>query len=396
MRKAYIFILFGGLLVSCTSMESQELIAIDSPASEGSAEPNLILGANGILYLTWVEQQEDLALLNYSSWEGSQWSSPESIAKGRDWFVNWADYPAMAVNKQGDLIAHYLQMSDTGSYTYDIKVVGKKSTATSWSTPIKLHRDSVKAEHGFVSMLPMDDGQFFLTWLDGRNTMPMEEHDGHGSGGAMTIRSATLSPDLELSEEIELDSRVCDCCQTTAAITQDGPVVFYRDRSEEEVRDIYKVRKVNDSWTAPEAIYDDHWVIEGCPVNGPKSTVINDHLAVVWFTAAEGQGKVNFAFSNDSGAHFGNPTPLNQEDAIGRVDIEPIDSTTFFVSWMEGSAIKAAIVNSAGEVLKRYELATSSDGRNSGFPQIAVLENQVMIAWTDAEANRVKTKMLTP
>jgi len=70
MRKAYIFILFGGLLVSCTSMESQELIAIDSPASEGSAEPNLILGANGILYLTWVEQQEDLALLNYSSWEG--------------------------------------------------------------------------------------------------------------------------------------------------------------------------------------------------------------------------------------------------------------------------------------------------------------------------------------
>ena len=36
----------------------------------------------------------------------------------------------------------------------------------------------------------------------------------------------------------ELDPKVCDCCQTAAAVTDDGPVVVYRNRSDQELRDI--------------------------------------------------------------------------------------------------------------------------------------------------------------
>ncbi len=387
------------LLQSCSVKEEQQQSKqVVSPASKNSAEPNLIEGADGNLYLSWVERSDEKAILKYSKWRNTQWSTPEMIAEGNDWFVNWADYPAMAVNKSGDKIAHYLQMSDTGTYTYDIKVVGKKSGASKWSIPIKLHRDSVNAEHGFVTMIPMDDGHFFLAWLDGRNTasMDMEGHDhsDHG-GGAMTVRSAILSSDLEISEEAELDTRVCDCCQTTAAITSNGPVVGYRDRSEDEVRDMFIVRWVNGVWTAPKAIHNDNWLIEGCPVNGPKSVADGSRLAIAWFTAADDTSKVNLALSTNSGETFGKPIRLDEGEPIGRVDIDMIDSETVLVSWMEGSDIVAAQVSNNGNIIKRYQLTSSSDSRSSGFPQIALTGDQIMLAWTDSEEKMVKTKLIS-
>lgn len=387
------------LFQSCSVKEAekqQQSKQIESPAAEKSEEPNLIAGADGNLYLSWVEKNDQTAILKFSKWEDSKWSSPEIITQGNDWFVNWADYPALAVNKSGDKIAHYLQMSDTGSYTYDIKVVSKKSTDTNWSVPVKLHKDSVNAEHGFVTMLSMDDGSFFLTWLDGRYTVSSgaEEHDRHGNGVAMTIRTATLSADLGMSNEMELDRRVCDCCQTSATITDKGPVVTYRDRSEKEIRDISIVRLVNGSWTAPKTIHNDNWNIAGCPVNGPRMISSKNNVAVAWFTSPDGASKVNLAFSNNSGETFGEPIQLDQGKAIGRVDIDMIDYQTVFVSWMEGSDVLAAKVANDGNILKRYQLTASSDRRSSGFPQVALVGNEIMIAWTDSEEKQVKTASL--
>ena len=388
-----------GLLatLSCSTKEAQkEHIQLASPAGENSEEPNLVKGGDGNLYLSWVERRDEKAILQYAKWEDSKWSAPEIIAEGSDWFVNWADYPAMAVNQAGDKIAHYLQMSDSGTYTYDIKVVGKKSGSSVWSVPIKLHGDSVSAEHGFVSMIPLSDNRFFLTWLDGRNTVSAkpQEHDEHGSGGAMTVRSAFLSSDLEISNENELDNRACDCCQTTAAITANGPIVAYRDRSEEEIRDMSIVRMVDGKWTTPLTIHNDEWNIAGCPVNGPRAIADQNNLAIAWFTAAQGEAKVNLIQSNDSGETFGAVVKLDEGNAIGRVDIDMIDSETLFVSWMENSNMVGAKVSNSGEILQRYQLATSSKGRSSGFPQIALIGDEVMVAWTDSELKQVKVKTL--
>ena len=56
-----------------------------------------------------------------------------------------------------------------------------------------------------------------------------------------------------------LDQRVCDCCQTSVAKTQDGPVAIYRDRSEEEIRDIYMVRIVIHLRPVPKPVFADNW-----------------------------------------------------------------------------------------------------------------------------------------
>lgn len=397
MKKPLYLIALSFVIIaqSCgTTQEDKSLILVTSPAGDNSEEPNLIHGADGNLYLSWIERNEKSATLKYAKWQNDEWSAPEIIAHGNDWFVNWADYPAMAVNKSGDMIAHYLQMSDSGTYTYDIKVIAKKTLDTKWSHPIKLHSDTVNAEHGFVSMLPLEDDTFFLTWLDGRNTASEDAHHGHGGGGAMTIRSAILSVDLEIIQENELDNRVCDCCQTSAAITSNGPIVVYRDRSEEEIRDMSIVRFENEVWSSPKSVNNDQWNISGCPVNGPKAVAIDNQLAVAWFTAAEGVPQVKLSFSNNAGVTFNDVIRLDQGNPIGRVDIEMMNSETAIVSWLEGENIVAAKVNIDGSILERYMIAASSTSRSSGFPQLALINDKLLVAWTDSNVKKIKMGIL--
>ena len=85
-----------------------------------------------------------------------------------------------------------------------------------------------------------------LIWLDGRAMGSAEGHDAHGaSEGAMSVRFGTFDAAWKQTSEMPVDLRVCECCPTTAAMTSDGPVVAYRNRSEDEIRDIYVARLEN-------------------------------------------------------------------------------------------------------------------------------------------------------
>jgi len=53
------------------------------------------------------------------------------------------------------------------------------------------------------------------------------------------------------------------------AMTADGPLVAFRDRSPREIRDIYASLFTGGAWTQPRPVFVDNWRIEACPVNGP-------------------------------------------------------------------------------------------------------------------------------
>ena len=72
----------------------------------------------------------------------------------------------------------------------------------------------------------------FATWLDGRNTKTSgHDHSQMEHSGAMTLRAGVFDSNGSTIDEWELDNMTCDCCQTAAAMTPNGPVVVYRDRS---------------------------------------------------------------------------------------------------------------------------------------------------------------------
>ncbi|MEP5612379.1 MAG: exo-alpha-sialidase [Cyclobacteriaceae bacterium] len=374
------------------STSNESVSFIESPAGENASLPYLVTGEDGNLYFSWVEKKDsNWVELKYSIMKDDSWSEPQLIAKGNDWFVNWADYPMLAVDKDGNMISNFLAKSTSGTYSYDVNIVYKPADGE-WSDPIIPHKDGTPTEHGFVTMLPKNDGRFLLSWLDGRNTGGGDHgsEDGHVGGGAMTIRTAALDMQGNLTEEAELDNRVCDCCQTGGAMTASGPVIAYRDRSEEEIRDISFVKLVNQKWSEPQTVNTDNWEIAGCPVNGPRMTSSGSTIAIAWFSAAEGNPKVNIAFSDDDGS-FKEPIIVDDTKPLGRVDIILLDEETAVVSWLDNEgtpAIKYKTIKSDGTSTEPMILSETSDSRGSGFPQMTIVDGTTYFAWTSYDKEK--------
>lgn len=406
MKKVIFPFLSFLFLLSCSKEQKNaestlSVVQSVSPASSRSATPYLFTDKNNTTYLSWTEKTDSMNLFKYAKLESGAWTTSSLITSGNTWFVNWADYPMIVADGSDNLIAHLLNKNGESTYAYDVKMFASDDGGESWENSFVLHDDGKQAEHGFVSLVPFGEN-IFVAWLDGRNTVTegmapmgtgMQGHEGHGQG-AMSLRGAVMDYQGNKIEEWELDNKTCDCCQTSAAITSNGPVVVYRDRSDEEIRDMSIVRLVNGTWTKPKTIFPDNWKIAGCPVNGPRADAIGNSLTIAWFGMVDEQSQVKIIFSQDGGGTFDEPIRIDEGKAIGRVDVVMLDADNAMVSWMEGTDIKAVKVNRNGTKESPIVIATSSESRSSGFPQMTKSGNELIFAWTDDEEKKVKTAII--
>ena len=369
-------------------------VALDSiilPVMGKSHLPRL-KASGGKLHMTWVEQEDKQAILKYASYDSSKWSVPRTITSGDNWFVNWADFPALGVN--GDFVlTNILEKSAAGTYDYNIKLQLTKGDQII-KDDFLLNTDGIDAEHGFVSIQAYDGG-FYASWLDGRNTKNEDK-----TKNQMTLRSAYIDLAGNITQNTEIDNRVCDCCNTAIAITNNGPITVYRDRTEAkpEVRDMAIVRWVDGSWTKPMAIGNDNWELNGCPVNGPAIAAQEEKVVVSWFTAQGDKPRVLTAFSNDNGASFGTSVRLDSGNAIGRVDADFMSDGSALISWLEPKGnnvvLQVARVYVDGTRDAPITITDTTAERQSGFPQLEVIGDEVYVAWTDLDGEKSEVKMM--
>jgi len=374
-------------------MEETAIASMNNPSESGSQLPRLFSDGNQ-LYLSWVTRKDSTDVLNYAMYNNSKWTTTTAITEGNDWFTNWADFPAIAA-KNGHILTNILQKSASGTYTYDVKLNLYNSEEKNWKKNFILHNDGTQSEHGFVSMLPTDEDDFFVTWLDGRETAGKE----HG-GGQMTLRGAFVGLDGKITGDTLLDDRICDCCQTSAAWTPNGPIVAYRDRSDEEIRDISIIRAKDGKWLAPITVGKDNWKIAGCPVNGPSIDAMDETVAVAWFTAASEEGDVMVAFSKDSGESFTQSYRVDSGSATGRVDIVMLTDKEAALVWMqpkgEDEVIYLMKINDHGYTGTPVEVSKTSAERASGFPQLERVGDTLFLAWTlvEGESSSIATAQI--
>lgn len=389
----WILPILGLGILGCSPSPPPTVQSIESPAAPLSGEPRLSVGGDGVLYLSWIEQAEAGHVLRFSSWNGEAWTPSRMIAAGDDWFVNWADFPAITALEDGTLFAHWLQMEGAGTYSYGIRVAISHDGGETWEEPVTPHRDGTESEHGFVSLIPVSPDRMGLFWLDGREMSGgHDDPTGHGQG-AMTLRFAAMDAQGNLHDEAMLDPRVCECCSTDGAVSADGSLIaIYRDRSEEEVRDISFVRRTGTSWNEPDQIHADNWKINGCPVNGAALDIREDVAVVAWFTV-EGEeqdiGHVRVAFSGDGARSFGDPTKVDDGNPVGRVDTVLLEDGSALVTWIENRSegiaeIRMRRIEQNGVRGPTIIITETRSARASGFPQMTRLGDDVFFAWTDA------------
>jgi len=393
-------------LVGCSAAErapseSASLTPLPSPAGPRSGEPFLTTDAAGAVHMTWVDQTDDSThAVRYARLDGDAWSAPSTIVQRRDLFVNWADFPGVIVTPSGQLLAYWLQRSSGGKYAYGVRVAQSADRGATWSPDTVLHTDRSGGEHGFVALWLAPGDSVRAAWLDGR-----QMKGGHGAGGeptgAMSLQSVAVASSGALGREHPLDLRTCDCCQVAATVTPSGPVIAYRDRTENEIRDIAVVRQVNGQWTEPTIVHEDGWHIEACPVNGPALAARGDTVAIAWFTGAQDTARVRVAFSVDGGQRFAAPVRVDGGTPAGRVGITLDTNGDAIVSWLErvppeNAEVRVRRVARSGTLGEPFTISRTSAARASGFPRIARTGNALVAAWTvPGDSARVMVGRLT-
>ena len=360
-----------------------------------NSSESFLFSSDKDLFISWTEQVLDSNFLYITRLEGDSWTNKELITKGTDWFVNWADFPSISLNEvSGSIFSFHLQKSSEETFSYDVNYhINSKET---WNDMNKIHDDNTFSEHGFVSSIPYKDG-FMVSWLDGRNTYGVGDH-GHAKG-AMTIRSAILDSNGNIVNQNVIDEMVCECCQTSMAISGGIPIVVYRNRSDGEIRDIYFSRYIDSNWSDPEPVHDDGWEINGCPVNGPNVDSYGDNVVVSWFSASNGRPKVNLKFSTDNGRTFGDKILIDEVEnsPLGRVDIEFISETEAMISWLSTVDGKGKLlirkIKTNGEIGPIKVVEEVSTERSTGFPQIEKFNDDVYISWTDNSESGKKVRV---
>ena len=383
-----------------------ELQQLTLAAGTPSGQPQLAVDHSGRVAVSWLERigNGPRHAFKYAFREGLRWSSPRTIVERDDFFVNWADVPSIfPLAQTGRWVAHWLQKNGSGTYAYDVRIAASDRDATTWSEGRLPYNDASQSEHGFATFFDLN-GKTGVTWLDGREMAASSAssgagHQGH-TQGAMTLRTAAIQPDGIIGADMRLDARVCECCPTAAVATASGALVAYRDRSEDEIRDIAVLRLENGKWLGPTYVHADRWKIAACPVNGPALAALGDRVALAWFTAEGDSPRALLAFSTDGGRSFGPPIRVDDVQTLGRVDVVMLADGRAVVSWLEfveqGSELRARVIAPDGRRSAHFTITASSADRQSGYARMVRSGNDLVFAWTSTRpALQIKTAVLT-
>lgn len=381
--------------VTAATRAAQGLTLRPSPAAPGSLAPQLAASPDGRLFLSWLEPAAgNITRFRLAEWTATGWEARPDIVEGAHLFANWADVPSVFASRDGRLAAHWLEKVAPATFAYGIRVRLSSDSGRTWSPPVTPHRDDSPTEHGFLSFFDAPGGAIGMVWLDGRETAAAAgaaaHASGHGhGGGAMTLRATTLAAGASGSftpgPDTLVDPRVCDCCPTAAVRTAAGAIAAYRDRSDDEVRDIAVARLEGGRWIPGGAIHADGWVIPGCPVNGPALSSADNTVAIAWFTAAGDQGRALVALSRDGGATFGRPVRVDDGEAIGRMDVEALADGSAVALWIEFKDGKADLrlrrVWPDGRIGTSIIVGPVGADRSSGYPRLVRHGAGLVLAW---------------
>jgi hypothetical protein len=356
---------------------------VSSPAGPATMLPRLTASDRGLI-LSWVEREGPKERLRFAERTSSGWSDPATVASGDNWFLSYADPPTVLRRPNGMLVANWLISTNPIYEGSDVNLSYSQDNGKTWARPIVPHHDGTEQQHAFSSLFELPGNGFGVIWLDGRDVQPSEANP---EGGPMALRYAAYDAQWKRTGEDVVDSRACECCSTTVAVTADGILTAFRDRSDKEVRDIAVSRLEGGKWTEATRVHDDNWEVYGCPVNGPMLSARGRDVVVAWFTAKDDKGQAWAAFSSDAGRSWGQPIRLDDGVSLGRVGVDLLDDGSAVASWVESadkqSQVKLRRIQPSGARSDAVAISSASARLAMDFPRIARTGKELVLAWTE-------------
>lgn len=178
----------------------------------GGVGPNLAVGPDTMLYVTWTGFDSPPWInpvpfhlgFNKSSDGGLSWGTPQEIRvvnfNGGAHGVSFFNFPVMAVDassgcRRGWIYIVYAEKNPTGP---DIFLTRSTDRGTSWSEPVKVNQDRDSTKDQWQPWLPVDPatGNLFVAYLDARNFTNNDSAEVYVSAsidGGQTFRDILVS-----------------------------------------------------------------------------------------------------------------------------------------------------------------------------------------------------------
>lgn len=389
---------FAAALAACDSKPSIELLPF--PGADGSAQARLTSDRDGNPVLSWIEADGDTDVLRFARFGNGAFEPAREVVRSDRMFVNWADFPSVTPITDRLWFAHWLRLKPDSFLAYDIATEVSTDGGASWISAEQMNEDATAAEHGFVSVFEWND-QIAAFWLDGRELANWSFDEPDALLG-VSLRLARYGSDGRVLAREITDALVCDCCQPDVALSGSGPIVIYRDRTEDEIRDVVVRRYVGGAWSQALGLGNEGWYLEACPVNGPVIAAAGDTVVAAWFTAAGGHSRVRFARSGDGGASFAAAIDIETRRALGQPAIVLDDDGRALVSWWRASESRAGesggsradgidlmvrTVDRDGAMGEPIPVGHESIGMAADVPQMIAAGEAYLVAWTSLGGN---------
>lgn len=389
MKQLLLIAIPGFLFASCYNTSKPALIASEAAridSSPGSC-PYLTRDAGNHLVLSWIRQLDSTRSVYcyaVSKDEGKTFGKTIVIPGSTNVHPHGENMPKLLFKPSGEIIAAWGATNPNPNNKYSGLVYYSQSfdEGRSWTKPRSLTTDTASFDQRYFDMALLPGGEAAMVWLDNRKPW---NKDGSGLYYAVTKGNSGFQ------DEKLIGGPCCQCCRTDLFVDRNKNIhVLFRAILNDSIRDMVHIVSTDDggSFTQPERISKDNWVISGCPHTGPAMAENQSGLHFTWFTGGNGSG-IYYNNSGDNGRSFTARDSVSGK-ASKHCQITSLANGNILIVWNE-SFVKAGQVSSrigmeernakGDRVAKEY---ITGENSNSSFPVIyPVSANLAVVAYTE-------------
>lgn len=389
-RFAILTLLAGILSTGCHQTKkhtnkSTDYLVVSDPSANASC-PYLTKDHEGHAVLSWLQQDNahGEAMMYYAIFSDSNmtFGKPKNIAVTKGAEPHGENMPKMIFQKNGHLLAVYsVKNPHPGNpYTGAVYYTQSFDKGKNWTKVQPLVKDTAKSyDQRYFDVTVLPSGKTGIVWLN--NSKPK------GS----TLCFAKFEDNKAFSKKRIIGNHTCQCCRTNLLVDDSGRInVAWRGIYHDSIRDMFYCYSIDSgkTFSEPERISPDNWVVDGCPHTGPSMAENKNGLHFTWFTMGGGGG-VYYCHTDNKGRSFSPREAVSRLPSARHPQIAAMPDDDLVIVWDEGVQYGNQLHQRIGLQLRGptglllSERYLTPDSTNATFPVIQVLNNRtVLVAYT--------------